>query len=75
MKQIYKAEFIGDIKIDKMDPVGTKISFYLNRSENPLTIMSDLEGEDFLKFIQKELRIRRLNQTKYFKATKLYQVR
>jgi hypothetical protein len=73
MRQIYRAEFIGDIKVDKLDPEGYKVSFYLNRTENPLIIMSDLEGDDFLKFIQKELRIRRLNGTKYFKATKLYQ--
>lgn len=73
MKQIYRAEFIGDIKVDELDPEGYKVSFYLNRTENPLVIMSDLEGDDFLKFIQKELRIRKLNGTKYFKATKLYQ--
>lgn len=71
MKQIYQKEFIGDIKLEKLEPEGTKISFYLNRTENPLIIISDLEGEDFFKFIQKELRIRRLNQTKYFKVVKI----
>ena len=67
---LYGKVFIGDIKIEDLDPVGYKVSFYLTRSENPIVIMSDLPDKQFLSFIREELRRMKLHvirNTKDFK--------
>lgn len=63
-------EYIGGIKIEDLDPIGYKVSFYLDRSENPFVLIADLPDEDFLVFIKKELRKAHLPMTKYFGAIK-----
>ena len=68
--ECYKCKYIGDIKIEDLKPTGYKVSFYLNHSENPLVIISDLPDKEFLSFIKKELKVRKLHRTKYFKAIK-----
>lgn len=72
MKFIYKADFIGKIDIEDLEPVGYKVSFYLDNPEYPLVIIADLPDEEFISFIKKELRIRKLIDTKYYKTIKLY---
>lgn len=72
MNSIYQAEFIGRIKIEDLNPVGYKVSFYLDNPEYPFVIIADLPDEDFLKYIKEELRRSKLVKTKYFKTTKLY---
>jgi hypothetical protein len=71
MRHLYQAEFIGGIKIENLDPVGYKVSFYLDNPEYPLVIIADLPDEEFLPFIKEELRSRKLVKTKYFKTIKL----
>lgn len=71
MRDIYKAEYIGKLRIEDLDPVGYKVSFYLDNSEYPLVIIADLPDEEFLPFIREELRSRKLVKTKYFSTTKL----
>ena len=72
MKFIYKADFIGKIDIEDLEPVGYKVSFYLDNPEYPLVIIADLPDEEFKKKKKKELRIRKLADTKYYKTIKLY---
>ena len=73
MRELYEAEFIGNIKIEDLDPIGYKVSFYTSRgSESPTVIMSDLQDEQFLDFIKQELRVLKLHKTKYFYLTKSY---
>lgn len=67
----YEREFIGELIIEDLDPVGYKVSFNLDRSENPLVIIADLPDEEFLSFIKEELRSRKLHKTKHYLATKL----
>lgn len=71
IRQLYKREYVGCLDIEYLDPTGYKVSFYLNKGENPLVIITDLSEEDFLPFIKEELRSRKLHKTKYFSATKL----
>ena len=71
MRELYKMEFIGDIKIENLDPVGYKISFNFNRSENPVVIIADLPDEEFLPFIKEEIRSRKCQRVKYYSASKL----
>ena len=71
MRELYEVEFTGDIKIEDLDPVGYKVSFNFNRSENPVVIISDLPDDEFLPFIKEEIRNRKFQRVSYFKATKL----
>lgn len=72
MRQLYKAEFVGDIKIESLDPTGYKVSFNFDRGEHPTTIISDLPDEEFLPFIKEELRVRKFQKTKYYNTSKIY---
>lgn len=71
MRELYKMEFTGTIKIEDLDPVGYKVSFNFNHSENPLVIISDLPDEEFLPFIKEEIRTRKFHKTKYYSTSKL----
>lgn len=68
MKDLYKAEYVGRIDIEDLDPVGYKVSFVMDREEKPLVIIADLPDEKFLPFIREELRSRKLNRTGFYKA-------
>ena len=72
MNTIYQAEFIGRIKIEDLDPVGYKVSFYLDNPEVPFTLIADLPSEEFLEYVKKELRKSKLVKTKYYKTVKIY---
>ena len=71
IRELYKREYVGGLDIEYLDPTGYKVSFYLDKGENPLAIITDLSEEEFLPFIKEELRSRKLHKTKYFSATKL----
>ena len=71
IRQLYKMEFIGEIKIEDLDPVGYKVSLNLDRSENPLVLIADLPDEEFLDFIREEIRSRKLHKVKHYLATKV----
>lgn len=72
MRELYKMEFTGNIKIEDLNPTGYKISFNFNNSENPLVIISDLPDEEFLPFIREEIRKRKFPKTKYYSTSKVY---
>ena len=71
MRQIYQAEFIGRIKIEDLDPVGYKFSFYLDNPEYPFVLITDLSGQEALDYIKEELRRSKLVKTKYFRTIKI----
>lgn len=71
IRELYKREYVGGLDIEYLDPTGYKVSFYLDKGENPLAIITDLSEEEFLPFIKEELRSRKLHRMKYFSATKL----
>lgn len=64
-------EFIGEIKIKNLDPIGYKVSLNLDRSENPLVIIADLPDKEFLDFIKEEIRSRKLHKVKHYLTTKV----
>lgn len=72
MRHFYKMEFLGDIKIEDLDPVGYIVSFNFNKTENPVVIIADLPDEEFLNFIKEEIRRRSFHKTKYYNTFKLY---
>jgi hypothetical protein len=71
IRQLYKLEFIGEIKIEDLDPVGYKVSLNLDRSENPLVLIADLPDDEFLEFMREEIRSRKLHKVKHYLATKV----
>ena len=71
IRQLYKMEFIGEIKVEDLNPIGYKVSLNLDRSENPLVLIADLPDNKFLKFIKEELRSRKLHKMKHYLATKV----
>lgn len=71
IRQLYKMEFIGEIKIEDLDPVGYKVSLNLDRSENPLVLIADLPDDKFLEFMREEIRSRKLHKVKHYLATKV----
>ena len=71
IRELYNREYVGGLDIQYLDPTGYKVSFYLDRGEYPLSIITDLSEEEFLPFIKEELRSIKLHKTKYFSATKL----
>ena len=71
MRDLYKMEYVGGLKIEDLDPEGYKVSFNLDKGENPLVIISDLPDKEFLVFIREELRSRKLQRVQYSSVTKL----
>ena len=71
IRELYCMKYIGGLEITNLDPVGYKVAFNFDKSEMPLVIIADLPDEEFLPFIKKELRDRKLQRVKYFGATKL----
>ena len=71
MRELYEMEFVGEIKIENLEPVGYKVAFNFNRSENPVVIIADLPDEEFLPFIKEEIRSRKFHKVKYYSASKL----
>ena len=56
IRDLYEREYVGGLDIQQLDPTGYKVSFYLNRGEDPLNIITDLSEEEFLPFIKEELK-------------------
>ena len=71
IRELYDREYVGGLDIQCLDPTGYKVSFYLDRGEYPLSIITDLSEEEFLPSIKEVFRSRKLHKTKYFSATKL----
>lgn len=71
IRELYNREYIGQLDIEALNPIGYKVSFNFAKANNPLVIISDLPDEEFLSFIKKELRNKKLHGTEYYKITKL----
>lgn len=57
---------------EEPEHLGYKLSLGLNKDEKPLTIAGQGSAEEFLRFIEKELRERRLDRIEYFTAIQLH---
>lgn len=73
MKDIYEAEYIGKLKVEKIGK-GFAIKLGLNIPEHPLTIYTELEGDDLIKFIKQELYNRHLISNDYYHIQRVYKV-
>lgn len=71
IRELYKCEYTGSIKIEHLEPEGYKVSLYLNKSEYPVVIAAELPDDQFLVFLWEELRSRKLHRNTYYHITKL----
>ncbi len=62
---VYDVHYIGKLKVTKM-PTGYELMIAFDVEEKPLRIYADLEWEDFLVFIEKELRARHFHSAHYY---------
>lgn len=67
----FQVDFIGDIQITDLDPVGYKVALNLNHAENPVVYIADLPDKEFIQYIKEELRKSKLHEVKFFKAVKM----
>lgn len=67
---IYKSEYIGKLKIRKLNPIGYEVQLGMNTPECPDVIYAELEDKAYLKFIKDELNHRRINTIFYGKLFK-----
>lgn len=71
IQDIYKSEYIGKIKVQKIEPIGYCVKLGMNTPEAPLVIYAEIkEDQNFLKFMEKELKERRLDKVYYSKLFK-----
>lgn len=66
IQEVYRKIYIGKLQVERLNPVGLVVKLGLNIDEKPITIAADLEDEQFLDFFRKEIREKRLDETKYF---------
>lgn len=81
IKRIYCREYQGRLKVyettykfpgEEPIHVGYRMDLGLNKDEKPLSIACDGTAEEFIEFIENELKSRSLARTKYFTAIQLY---
>ena len=64
---IYNKEYLGNMHITKLDPIGYSIQLELSMRNKPITIYAELEDKAFLKFLKQELKDKRFNLIYYGK--------
>lgn len=69
--KVYGELYIGKLKVKKLDTGGYDLILGLDVDEKPLHIAADLEWEEFLKYLEQELRSRHLHTTKYYTGYKI----
>lgn len=67
---IYKAKYIGKLKVEKLSPFGYQVSLGMNTPECPYIIYAELKDKEFLKFLREELRQRKFDMVFYGKLFK-----
>lgn len=69
---IYKKEYIGKIKVQKLCPIGYSIHLGMSTPMQPLVICAELEDSEFLKFLKQELKVKKFHLAYYGKLQLTY---
>ncbi len=73
IEKYYKCKYVGGLSVTKLGtgPEGYKLVLDLGNPDiRPIMIAADLNAEDFLKFIEKELISRQLIKAQFFTGYK-----
>lgn len=62
---IYGKRYVGKLEIKKLDPVGYYIKFGMDRPNRPTVIYAELEDNEFLKFLKRQIKDMRINLMYY----------
>lgn len=61
IKDISNKIFIGKLSVEKLNPVGYNVKFYIHGRYEPIVIHAELEDEKFLKFIRNEISLKKFH--------------
>lgn len=65
----YKCKYVGGIKVTSLGNEGYKLKLYLGNSDKGgIELSAQMNAEDFLKFIDKELISRQLQKVEFFRG-------
>ena len=71
IKQYYKKEYIGGLKVTGLGSGGYRLILDLGiPDKRTISIAADLNAEDFLKYVEKELIARQLQKVQFFRGIK-----
>jgi len=70
--EVYNVEYVGSLKIERINPIGLKVRLGIMNDYKPMYISAELSDEKFLKFFKKELYDRNLDFVEFFKGVKGY---
>lgn len=71
IKKYYKKEYIGGLKVTELGIGGYRLILDLGiPDKRPISIAAELNAEDFIKFIEKELIARQLQKVQFFRGIK-----
>lgn len=65
-KQEYCKEYVGDIEVTKLTPIGYKVRLGMNNTDKPIYIAAELEKDSFLKYFRQEVRDRDFDTVNWF---------
>lgn len=68
IEDTYKKRYVGTLKIEKLNPIGFKVS--IGNVDKPLVISAELDEDSFIKYFIQELRTSRLHEVIYFEGVR-----
>ena len=66
IEELYDCCYTRNITVDKLYPVGYKISLPMSCDETPFVVAIEAEGEKFFKYLKKALQESSLSTIKFF---------
>ena len=70
--EVYKVDYVGTLKVKRIDPVGLEVRLGIMNDNKPMYISAELDDIQFLKYFKKELYDRNLDMVEFFKGVKNY---
>lgn len=70
--EVYNVEYIGTLKVERLEPIGLKVRLGIMNDYKPMYISAELDDKQFLKYFKQELYDRNLDMVEFFKGVKNY---
>lgn len=72
IRKVYCKEYIGTLRLWKINPNGWVVRLGMNNDDKPIVISAELPDEKFLRYFEQELRDRNWDCSKWFIGVKSY---